>query len=97
MAVLYFGRLVENARAEGIFSRPRHPYTKLLARSAPVVGHALARTEAVAAELPDPLNPPPGCAFAARCPHAEADCRSEAPPLTEIDSDHDAACFHPLA
>ncbi|MFQ5565116.1 MAG: ABC transporter ATP-binding protein [Paracoccaceae bacterium] len=96
VAVLYFGRLVENARAEGIFSQPRHPYTDLLARSAPVVGRDLERTETAAAELPDPLNPPPGCAFAARCPRAEVGCRSEAPLLTELGHDHDAACFHPL-
>ena len=96
VAVLYFGRLVENARAEAIFSQPRHPYTNLLARSAPVVGRDLARTEAAAAELPDPLNPPPGCAFAARCPFAKDDCQSEAPPLTELGPYHDAACYHPL-
>lgn len=97
VAVLYFGRMVELASAAGIFSTPRHPYTELLARSAPVVGRPLARTEAAAAELPDPLNPPSGCAFAARCPRARGDCRRDDPRITRLGPDHDAACFHPLA
>ncbi|MCB1490912.1 MAG: ATP-binding cassette domain-containing protein [Rhodobiaceae bacterium] len=97
VAVLYFGRVVELGRADGIFNAAKHHYTDLLARSAPVVGRPLARTEAAAAELPDPLNPPPGCAFAARCPAAEADCRQSPPPFTTVAPDHEAACFHPRA
>lgn len=97
IAVLYFGRVAELGRAEDIFKSPSHPYTNLLARSAPVVGRPLARTEAAAAELPDPLNPPPGCAFAERCPRAQADCRAAPPPMTRLDDDHETACLHPLA
>ena len=96
VAVLYFGRMVELAGAESIFSNPRHPYTDLLARSAPVVGRPPARTEARAAELPDPLNPPPGCAFAARCPRTSSRCTDTAPNLEQLAENHDAACFHPL-
>ena len=96
VAVLYFGRVVEMGQAERIFTAPRHPYTGLLARSAPLVGRPLLRSEAAAAELPDPLNPPPGCAFAARCPRAQDDCRSGPPPLTQLSMDHETACLHPL-
>ncbi|NIA72499.1 ATP-binding cassette domain-containing protein [Pelagibius litoralis] len=96
VAVLYFGRVVEVGRAESIFSAPRHPYTSLLARSAPIVGRDLARTESLAVELPDPLRPPSGCAFAARCPSATMVCRDKAPAIEAFSQDHEAACHHPL-
>ncbi|MGC9371145.1 MAG: ABC transporter ATP-binding protein [Paracoccaceae bacterium] len=95
--VLYFGSVVEIGRAEDIFSSPKHPYTKLLADSAPVVGRPLAAPEQKDSELPDPLNPPPGCAFAGRCPRATDHCRTSEPPLVEMGEDHFAACYHPLA
>ena len=61
IAVLYFGSVVEIGPAEEVFRAPRHPYTRLLAESAPVVGRPLTAPEAKGSELPDPLNPPPGC------------------------------------
>ena len=96
VAVLYFGAVVEIGPAERIFSAPRHPYTKLLADSAPVVGRPLTAPERRETELPDPMNPPPGCAFAARCPRASDLCRSTAPALTEGAGGVAAACHHPL-
>ena len=96
VAVLYFGRVVEVGRAESIFSAPRHPYTNLLARSAPLVGRDLGRTESLAVELPDPLRPPPGCAFAERCPGVTAVCRDKTPPMEAFPEDHEAACHHPF-
>ncbi|WP_424930265.1 ABC transporter ATP-binding protein [Amaricoccus tamworthensis] len=96
VAVLYFGAVVEVGRAEDIFSRPKHPYTKLLADSAPVVGRALRAPEGVDTELPDPLNPPTGCAFRARCPNATERCGREVPKLVEMGEGHRAACFHPV-
>jgi len=97
IAVLYFGTVVEIGRAETVFSAPRHPYTKLLADSAPVVGRPLTAPEQKSTELPDPLNPPPGCAFAGRCPRATERCREEVPPLMDMGGeDHRAACFHPI-
>ena len=96
VAVLYFGAVVEVGRAEDIFSAPRHPYTKLLADSAPVVGRPLTAPEGRETELPDPLNPPPGCAFAARCPYADELCRSSEPELTQTGDQQLAACHHPL-
>jgi peptide/nickel transport system ATP-binding protein len=96
IAVLYFGSLVELGPAEEVFAHPRHPYTKLLADSAPAVGRALRAPEAKGTELPDPLNPPPGCAFAARCPRATEICRAQVPPLEEKAPGQAAACFHPM-
>jgi len=95
IAVLYFGSLVELGKAEDVFRVPRHPYTRLLAESAPVVGRALAAPEGSETELPDPLNPPVGCAFAARCPRATDRCRAEVPVL-DSGSGHCVACFHPF-
>ncbi|MFO7919943.1 MAG: ABC transporter ATP-binding protein, partial [Nioella sp.] len=96
IAVLYFGALVELGPADRIFSAPRHPYTRLLADSAPVVGRDLTAPEGKETELPDPLNPPPGCSFAARCPRATDLCRKEVPPLEDKGDGVMAACFHPL-
>ncbi len=96
VAVLYFGTVVEVGRAEDIFRAPKHPYTKLLADSAPVVGRPLSAPEGRETELPDPLNPPAGCAFMARCPFAQADCANAPPPLAG-QGEHRVACYHPLA
>jgi oligopeptide/dipeptide ABC transporter ATP-binding protein len=97
IAVLYFGSVVELGRAEDVFRAPRHPYTKLLADSAPVVGRPLKAPEARDTELPDPLNPPSGCAFRARCPRATDLCAAEVPTLEGADGKHPVACHHPLA
>ncbi|MCC0030931.1 MAG: ATP-binding cassette domain-containing protein [Brucellaceae bacterium] len=94
VAVLYFGTVVEVGPAEAIFARPRHPYTRLLAGSAPVVGRPLSAPEGRETELPDPLDPPPGCAFAERCPLASDICRTQTPAL-EGDAAK-VACHHPL-
>lgn len=96
VAVLYFGSVVEIGPAEAVFARPKHPYTKLLADSAPVVGRALHAPEGRETELPDPLNPPLGCAFAARCAFASDLCRRTAPSLEPVAPDSQVACFHPL-
>jgi peptide/nickel transport system ATP-binding protein len=96
IAVLYFGSLVEIGKAEDIFRAPRHPYTRLLADSAPVVGRLLTAPEAHDSELPDPLNPPAGCAFRARCPLASPRCATEVPKLEPLAPDHAVACHHPI-
>ncbi|WP_226781468.1 ABC transporter ATP-binding protein [Oceaniglobus trochenteri] len=96
VVVLYFGAVVEIGNAKTIFSAPKHPYTKLLADSAPVVGRPLTAPEQKGSELPDPLNPPPGCAFAGRCPRATQICRAEDPALRQMQEDQFAACHHPI-
>src|SRR6056297_45152 len=87
--------LDEPVSALEIFAHPRHHYTALLARSAPTVGRPLSAPEGVDAELPDPLDPPPGCAFAKRCPAATDICRTVRPEFTDHGPGHYAACHHP--
>lgn len=96
IVVLYFGAVVEIGKAETIFANPRHPYTKLLAQSAPVVGRPLKAPDQKGSELPDPLNPPPGCAFAGRCPRATEKCSTQVPELRQMGEDQLAACHHPI-
>ena len=94
IAVLYFGSLVETGPAEKVFAVPRHPYTRLLMNSAPMVGRSFGGVQS--GELPDPLNPPPGCAFTGRCAKASDLCRKVVPKLQHIDGDQFVACHHPL-
>ena len=92
--VMYFGRVVEEGPADELFRCPRHPYTRLLLSSAPEPGKKGIAAESRIAELPDPLAPPPGCAFAARCPRAAEICRRSVPPL-EREGEVGVACFDP--
>ena len=78
--VLYLGRPAEFAPKQALFDHPRHPYTRVLLAATPSVDPAHRHVhEAVRGELPSPLNPPPGCAFASRCPHATDLCMAERP------------------
>lgn len=97
VAVLYFGSVVEVGPADQVFARPKHPYTRLLAESAPVVGRLLSAPEGRETELPDPLNPPEGCAFRARCAFASEACGREPPRLEQQADGVWAACYHPLS
>jgi peptide/nickel transport system ATP-binding protein len=97
VAVMYFGRIVEQAPVRQLFENPRHPYTRLLLDTAPVIGRKPKETQVEIAELPDPYNPPLGCAFAARCVNVKERCRAEAPELVRMAQNHDAACFYPLS
>ena len=96
IAVLYFGAVVEVGSAREIFANPRHPYTALLAQSAPEVGRPIAAPENAQTELPDPLSPPAGCAFHERCSFATDQCRAERPVLVADGPDREFACFNPL-
>jgi len=92
--VMYLGHTVEHGDKEAIFSRPLHPYTQALLASTPGLvgtGAALNRT-VLKGELPSPLNPPQGCVFSTRCPHATAHCQAERPPLQELHG-RLVACF----
>ncbi|MEF2547593.1 oligopeptide/dipeptide ABC transporter ATP-binding protein [Aurantimonas sp. E1-2-R+4] len=98
VAVMYFGRIAELGPARSVFAAPRHPYTDLLMRSAPAPGRHDLIPEDANTELPDPYDPPPGCAFYARCPNATDVCRSRHPPLGPVPgggADHLVACYHP--
>jgi dipeptide transport system ATP-binding protein len=80
--VMYLGKVVEEGAKDAIFSRPAHPYTRALLASTPSLeGKARRQRLGVKGELPSPLNPPAGCAFHTRCPHAVERCRSEVPLL----------------
>lgn len=96
VAVMYFGRVVEQAPGRALFDRPRHPYTRLLLDSAPVPGKRGLKVEDAGAELPDPFAPPPGCSFAPRCPRAKDDCVARVPEAEYGIDNHAAACFHPI-
>jgi peptide/nickel transport system ATP-binding protein len=79
VGVMYLGRIVELGGAAQLFSRPRHPYTRMLLDAVPDLAMSGKPRTPVAGEVPNPLAPPPGCAFHPRCPHANARCRSEVP------------------
>ncbi|SEC51330.1 peptide/nickel transport system ATP-binding protein [Rhizobiales bacterium GAS191] len=93
IAVMYLGRIVELADCEALFENPTHPYTEALIAAAPVADPRRLRPEApVEGEVPSPINPPSGCAFHPRCPHAIGRCRVEEPPLTRLADGRFVAC-----
>ena len=79
VGVMYLGRLCEVEDAKTLFARPRHPYTKLLLDTVPNLDLSGTERVPVAGEVPSPINPPPGCVFHPRCPHANERCRAEVP------------------
>ena len=93
VGVLYLGRLVEEAAPSTLFERPAHPYTQMLLAAAPKMDGFGREVEPPKGEIPDPINPPPGCAFNPRCPLADARCRTERPELREVDGAR-VACHH---
>jgi len=93
VAVMYAGKIVESAKPEVIFSRPKHPYTIGLLNSMPGRGATKKRLEAIPGMVPSPLHWPTGCRFRDRCPRAEARCAEQQPPLVEIEAHHRVACF----
>jgi len=95
IAVMYLGRIVERAPRQAFFGRPLHPYSVALMSAVPTVhgGRERARQRIrLAGDPPSPLQPPPGCGFAGRCPVAQARCHTEAPALRETAAGHLVAC-----
>ncbi|MCW2482834.1 oligopeptide/dipeptide ABC transporter ATP-binding protein, partial [Candidatus Symbiopectobacterium sp. NZEC135] len=91
--VMYLGRCVEKGSKEAIFNNPRHPYTQALLSATPRLNPALRRERIkLIGELPSPLNPPPGCAFNARCQHRFDTCVQFQPTLKAY-GDQLIACF----
>jgi len=92
VAIMYLGKIVEQAPAAEIFSRANHPYTQALLAEVPDVRRRGRRFVPIKGEIPSPLNPPSGCAFHPRCPHAMPRCREQAPALEPIAAGHWSAC-----
>ena len=82
IGVMYLGRLVEIAPARDLFAAPRHPYTRMLLDAVPDLTANGRPRKAVEGEVPNPIAPPPGCAFHPRCPYAFDRCRVERPDMT---------------
>src|SRR5271169_3676895 len=96
VAVMYAGRVVEEAPVDELFARPLHPYTQGLIRSIPRLDTTSAkqrRLEAIPGSVPSLLAPPPGCRFAPRCTSAIAACTKAVPELRTIEGDHKVACI----
>jgi peptide/nickel transport system ATP-binding protein len=94
IAIMYLGRIVEIGSRNELFSRPHHPYTQALLEAVPVPDPVQRRTEEVVrGEIPSAINPPTGCHFHPRCPHAMPRCREARPPLKEISPQHLSACL----
>jgi peptide/nickel transport system ATP-binding protein len=93
VVVMYAGKIVESAKPEVIFNRPKHPYTVGLLHSMPGRNEARKRLEAIPGMVPSPLNWPTGCRFRDRCARADARCAESQPPLVEMDAQHRVACF----
>ncbi|MCX8998233.1 ATP-binding cassette domain-containing protein [Rhizobiaceae bacterium BDR2-2] len=92
VAVMYLGRIVEEASSDVIFLSPRHPYTKALVSSVPVPGKRLEGRVILQGEPPNPANRPTGCAFHPRCPLATDLCRTTTPALRTVEEGRTAAC-----
>lgn len=93
IAVMYLGKIVEKGTTEDVIMKPLHPYTQALIDAVPVPDPTARRTRVVIkGEVPSAINPPPGCRFNQRCPHAMEVCRTKEPPLLEISKDRYLAC-----
>ena len=102
IAVMYFGRIIEEGPARQVMDAPVHPYTRALVSAIPSPdpavcmqpdGPADGPADGAAGELPDPVHPPPGCAFASRCPVVDSACGETIPVLIEVAAGHRVACI----
>lgn len=93
IAVMYLGQLIEKAPSEMLFDKPLHPYTQALLSAIPVPSLKKKRERIILkGEITSPINPKPGCRFAARCPYASEICFTQEPKLKEIEKEHFIAC-----
>lgn len=102
VAVMYLGKLCEIGNAESVYASPSHPYTLALLASIPdadldaIDRHQDKQVPLLQGDLPSPANPPSGCRFRTRCPHATERCAAEEPIMQQVASDHYVACHFPL-
>jgi len=92
VGVMYLGRLVEVGSAQQIFTKPSHPYTRLLMNTIPDLGMSQRDRKPVSGEVPNPINPPSGCSFHPRCPLVMEHCKTHSPVLKYHTSDVRVAC-----
>jgi oligopeptide transport system ATP-binding protein len=93
VGVMYLGRMVELANSESLYEEPLHPYTKALLSAVPVPDPEFEREQILLkGDIPSPSNPPSGCTFHTRCPHATDHCRAVTPILREVKTGHSVAC-----
>lgn len=97
LLVMYAGRVVESGNVRDIFNHPSHPYTEALLKSVPSIRHKAERLYSIDGQPPPLWDMPPGCRFAARCPHADERCHKEYPPEFQARSDvgapHSVNCW----
>ncbi|KON83234.1 peptide ABC transporter ATP-binding protein [Rossellomorea marisflavi] len=94
IGVMYLGRMMELADSDELFRNPLHPYTKALLSAIPVANPTAAKREKIVIEgdPPSPVNPPSGCRFRTRCPHASEICAQQVPEWKEVEENHWTAC-----
>ena len=92
VVIMYLGRVVEIATTDALFEEPAHPYTQALLAEVPRIESRRRRFEPVRGEIPSPLEPPRGCHFHPRCPHAMKRCAEEVPVLKMTNSGRHVAC-----
>jgi peptide/nickel transport system ATP-binding protein len=92
VVIMYLGRVVEIAPTEALFAAPNHPYTRGLLDEIPSIEQRKRSFAPIEGEIPSPLDPPTGCHFHPRCPHAMARCREEIPQLREVAAGRWSAC-----
>ncbi|MFC7440880.1 oligopeptide/dipeptide ABC transporter ATP-binding protein [Laceyella putida] len=93
VAVMYAGKVIEEAPVLELFQRPKHPYTQALLSAVPIPDPTRRRERIVLkGDIPSPINPPSGCKFHTRCPLAEPICRDQVPVVREVGVGHQVAC-----
>jgi peptide/nickel transport system ATP-binding protein len=93
IAIMYLGKVVEVGQLKDVYASPLHPYTQALLSAVPVPDPNVRREKVLPkGEIPNPINPPPGCRFHPRCSFAMEICSQEEPHLIEVESEHFATC-----